>query len=144
MLFWVKTSKTDPFRHGATVRIAATFDKLCPVGAMRNYLALHDSHNGPLFNFLDGKLLTRKSIHALLVISLPTESDLNTHSFRIGGASAALSAGASDSMIRIIGRWSSDCYLRYLRFSDSDISKFISYMAKVRRYVFLGPRQTVV
>ena len=93
----IKTSKTDPFRHDATVGIAATFDKLCPVGAMRNYLALHDSHNRLLFNFLDGKFLTRKNIHALLVISLPTESDLNTHSFRIGGASVALSAGASDS-----------------------------------------------
>ena len=127
----IKASKTDPFRHGVTVRIAATFDKLCPVGAMRNYLALHDSRNGPLFKFNDGKFLTRKTIHALLDKSLPSESGLNTHSFRIGGASAALTAGASDSMIRIMGRWSSDCYLRYLRISDSDITKFISNMAKV-------------
>jgi len=127
----IKASKTDPFRHGATARIAATFDNLCPVGAMRNYLALRDSHNGPLFKFHDGKFLTRKSIHALLSKSLPIESGLNTHSFRIGGASAALTAGASDSMIRIMGRWSSDCYLRYLRISDSDITKFISNMAKV-------------
>ena len=37
MFLHIITSKPDPFRRGATVRIAATFDKLCPVGAMRNY-----------------------------------------------------------------------------------------------------------
>ena len=70
-------------------------------------------------------------MHALLDESLPSESGLNTHSFRIRGASIALTPGASDSMICIKGRWSRDCYLCYLHISDSDITKFISNIAKV-------------
>uniref|UniRef100_A0A7M5X404 Uncharacterized protein n=3 Tax=Clytia hemisphaerica TaxID=252671 RepID=A0A7M5X404_9CNID len=131
MTIRIKGSKTDPFRQGVNIRIAATSNNICPVGAMRNYLALRSSKPGPLFQFHDGKLLTRRTLYALLEQSLPSVSDLNTHSFRIGGASAALSAGASDSMIRIMGRWSSDCYLRYLRVSDFDIQKFTANMAKI-------------
>ena len=131
MTIRIKGSKTDPFRRGVSVRIAATFDTICPVGAMRNFLALRGLKDGPLFQFRDGKFLTRHKVYLLLEQSLPSVPDLNTHSFRIGGASAALTAGASDSMIRIMGRWSSDCYLRYLRISDSDIQKFTANMAKI-------------
>ena len=51
-------------------------------------------------------------------------TNINTHSFRIGGASAAFSAGASDALIRVMGRWSSDCYNRYIRVADNIVSKF--------------------
>ena len=39
------------------------------------------------------------------------------HSLRIGGATAALAAGVPPSMIRIMGRWSSDVYEIYCRMS---------------------------
>ena len=124
MTLRIKASKTDPFRKGISIRISATNDSLCPVGVMRNYLALTPSYNGPLFQCSDGRFLTRNLILGILSTVFPNIADISTHSFRIGGASSALAAGASDSMIRILGRWSSDCYLRYLRISDSDITKF--------------------
>ena len=39
------------------------------------------------------------------------------HSLRIGGASAALSAGMSPDLIRTAGRWGSDIYIIYCRVS---------------------------
>ena len=37
------------------------------------------------------------------------------HSLRIGGATAALAAGIPPETIRLLGRWSSDCYQLYVR-----------------------------
>ena len=37
------------------------------------------------------------------------------HSLRIGGATAALTAGISPQTIRLMGRWATDCYDVYLR-----------------------------
>ena len=39
------------------------------------------------------------------------------HSLRIGGATAALAAGVSPQLIRLMGRWSSDIYEIYCRMS---------------------------
>ena len=39
------------------------------------------------------------------------------HSLRIGGATAALAAGVAPSLIRLMGRWSSDVYEIYTRMS---------------------------
>jgi len=101
----IKQVKTDPL----TIRIAATFDDLCPIRSMQNYLGLSPHRSGPLFQFSNGKFLTRNDIHKVITAALPTVPNINTHSFRIGGASAALASGASDSTISILGRWSSDC-----------------------------------
>jgi len=37
------------------------------------------------------------------------------HSLRIGGATAALSAGVAPAVIRITGRWKSDVWMTYAR-----------------------------
>lgn len=42
-------------------------------------------------------------------------SRVNTHSTRFGGASAMKAAGFSDATIMFMGRWSSLCFLRYIR-----------------------------
>ena len=41
--------------------------------------------------------------------------DFGTHSLRIGGATALFAAGATPTVIRTMGRWSSDCYRLYVR-----------------------------
>ncbi|XP_028412109.1 uncharacterized protein LOC114534837 [Dendronephthya gigantea] len=38
-----------------------------------------------------------------------------SHSFRIGAATAAGSVGLTSWLIKTLGRWSSDCYERYIR-----------------------------
>ena len=42
-------------------------------------------------------------------------NQFGAHSFRIGGATALFAAGADPTVIRTMGRWSSDCYRLYVR-----------------------------
>jgi len=130
MYIKIKASKTDPFRAGITIRLAAIRNhQLCPVRAMRTYLSFRSLQPGPLFVFSNGLYVTRRFVAAFLSLALPDVPNINTHSFRIGGASAALSAGASDALIRIMGRWSSDCYNRYIRISDTLVVDFNNTLA---------------
>ena len=39
----------------------------------------------------------------------------NTHSYRIGGATAVFAAGADMTVIKTMGRWASDIYQLYVR-----------------------------
>ena len=48
----------------------------------------------------------------LVIHCLSDETNINTHSFQIGGASAAASGGVTDSTIHILGRLTSDAYQR--------------------------------
>lgn len=130
MYLQIKASKTDPFRTGVTLRLAAIPNHvLCPVRAMRDYLHFRSTSAGPLFILNNGSFLTRRYRVAFLRMTLPGIDNINTHSFRIGGASAALSTGASDAIIRIMGRWSSDCYHRYIRLTDQSVFNFNNYMS---------------
>ena len=128
----LKKSKTDPFRVGSVVRLVQTNCRFCPVLAFRIFSYLRGTRSGPLFIFENGSFLTRCRLSSMLQRVFPF-ANINTHSFRIGGASAASSAGIPDSSIRILGRWSSDAFLRYLRFSDDDIAGFLSRMSLGRR-----------
>ena len=115
----IKQSKTDPFKAGCTIRVAATNSVICPVTALRQYLHVRvPVVVGPLFLFQNRCFLTRQFVSDFLHRALPN-INCNTHSFRIGGASAAASAGVSDAVIKILGRWSSDAYRRYIRLSDT-------------------------
>ena len=123
----IKASKTDPFRIGVVIRFASIPSPFCPVALCCSYLRLRGRAPGPLFIFSDGSFLTRSRLSVFIQSVFPS-SNLNTHSFRIGGASAAASAGIPDSSIQVLGRWRSDAFLRYLRFSVEDIRHFMSNM----------------
>ena len=118
ILITIKSSKTDPFREGTTIRVASVADELCPVAAMGNYLNLRPKVCGPLFLLGQNNYLLCQDM-ILLVRCFPRVVNLNTHSFRIGGASMAASAGIADSQIQILGPWSSDAFRRYIHISDS-------------------------
>ena len=120
MVLIIKASKTDPFRVGTQIRIGAVGGYMCPVTLMRRYLRIHPG-SGPLFQLEPGRYLVRNDVVVFLRRVLPNIPNINTHSFLIGGASAAASAGIPDSQIQILGRWSSDAYRRYLHLSDDAI-----------------------
>lgn len=115
----LKASKTDYFRQGNTLVIARSSASLCAVNAMQDYFLVVQPPPGPLFSFQSGRLLTRSSVTSLLrdaarSAGLPYKS-LKGHSFRIGAASAAAAASLPDWLIKVLGRWSSDCYQLYIR-----------------------------
>ena len=127
----LKCSKTDPFREGITVRVAYNGTPLCPVTALSNYLVSHPG-TGPLFQFSDGRFLTRRGLMRILNSIKPREvKNMSTHSFRIGAATTAAAAGYPKWAIQALGRWSSDCYRIYVRISNNTISSLSRAMAAI-------------
>ena len=122
-------SKTDPFRQGVLITIHENA-VLRPVHTMRQYLDMRykfaASAFSPLFtdNFHDGIALTRDKflshLNSLLQILGYPDGQFSGHSFRIGAATSAAAAGVEDHVIKTLGRWSSDCYLRYIR-TDAEV-----------------------
>ena len=91
--------------------VGKTNNKLCPVTALVAYLARWGNGPGFLFQFRDGKLLTKSRFveavrEALGVAGLDPRAYAG-HSFRIGAATTARACGLSDSTIQMLGRWSS-------------------------------------
>ena len=119
----IKASKTDPFRSSTTITIGSTSGIICPVRALKRYLSRTSTdHAAPLFCYSNGTPLSRsqftKELRALLA--------QGGRSFRIGAATTAASKGLPHWLIQTLGRWSSDCYLRYIRtpaYVLADVSK---------------------
>lgn len=135
LLVTLKSSKTDSFRAGHSLIVARCPSLLCPVTAMQQFFLQAKPRSGPLFYFRSGRYLTRSSVTHLLRDSarcagLPHES-LKGHSFRIGAASAAAAAGLPDWLIKVLGRWSSDCYQIYIRTPESVLLSATPKMASV-------------
>lgn len=123
----IKHSKTDPFRQGASVFLSKTHKGICPVRAIIDYLIVRGGKEGPLFLWPDGTMLTRKLFASALTnilsqINVPPQL-YNTHSFRIGAATSANQAGLSPLQIKVLGRWRSDAYQRYIRTSPTELAK---------------------
>ena len=121
-------SKTDQFGRGATVYLTSLPSTLCPVSALIHYLAVRSPTPGPLFLFSDGSFLTRDRLTRVLSDTFPLHSEVRTHSFRIGGATALAAAGVPEYVIRIMGRWSSDSFLRYIHVNHQAIASLLSHM----------------
>ena len=95
---------------------------LCPAAAVKELLLFHLRFNSEkeapfLCNLSYKAFITR--INSIL-ISNGVHEHITGHSFRRGGATWCLKIGMSDSMIKDIGMWRSDAYLRYM---DVDINK---------------------
>lgn len=116
---FLKQSKTDPFGVGVTIHLGNTGDVLCPVTAMLGYLAVRPPSSGPLFVFHDGSTLSRprlvRSLRQVLHAAGVDDARFNGHSFRIGAATTAARAGLNDSLIKMLGRWKSSAFARYIR-----------------------------
>ena len=128
----LKASKTDPFRQGVTVRLAANGSALCPIKALKLYQQYAPVRTGPFFQFSDGRYLTRRGLMGVLTLIKPHDVDnISTHSFRIGAATAAAAAGYPRWAIQAMGRWSSDCFRTYIRITNNTISSMSQAMAFV-------------
>lgn len=128
----IPQSKTDPFRAGQQVTLWKTGNDLCPVKAAWNFIPHHPTGTGPFFTYANGTFLTRRRWSDIIQSIIP-EVNINTHSFRIGGASAAAAAGIPDSTIQILGRWSSEAYKLYLRLPESTFCEASSKMARMKK-----------
>ena len=117
----IKASKTDPFRQGITIRLAANDSFICPIAALKHLLQIHPTGSGPLFTYHSKKYLTRKDLNSLLLQTTNGAANMTSHSLRIGAASTAASMGCPKWLIKTMGRWTSDCYTTYIRVSKHTI-----------------------
>ena len=115
----IKASKTDPFRQGMLVYVGRTNKPLCPVSALLGYMVMRGKGPGPLFIFQDGKPLSRPrcvtEIKRALSAAGIDPKPYSGHSFRIGAAMTAAKQGVEDSTIKMLGRWKSSAYQRYIK-----------------------------
>ncbi|CAC5380327.1 unnamed protein product [Mytilus coruscus] len=130
--FHLKASKTDPFCEGVDIHLFASGASVCPVLSLERYMEFRnrkfkDSKTQDAFFVMENrKALTRNyfisSLKKILAV-LGYNSDLyNGHSFRIG-ASTTAGSKIEDHFIQTLGRWSSQCYTRYIRTSLSTIQQ---------------------
>ena len=113
----IKASKTDPFRDGARVSLVKTHCPFCPVSAMHKFCSLRGDFPGPLFLLSDGSYFTKSDMAQLLLGCFKLDKGFSSHSFRIGGATAAAKAGVPAHIIQLLGRWRSDAFKKYVRIS---------------------------
>ena len=121
--FTIKASKTDQLQRGHKIYILRSHEKFCPYSAMQKYIGhfLHSPTVGaqPLFTFRDGSPLTRhsclKHLRRCLHKAGYLPQDFNTHSFRTGAATSAAHSSLPVHQIKLLGRWKSKAYCRYIR-----------------------------
>ena len=123
-IFNLGSSKCDPFHKGVNIAIYEN-PIFKPVDTMIKYIKLRlnlgASQISPLFveDEFDFRPLSRDTFLALLRNLLDRlgydNCKFSGHSFRIGAATSAAAAGVEDHIIQCLGRWSSDCYIRYIR-----------------------------
>ncbi|XP_069104712.1 integrase/recombinase xerD homolog isoform X1 [Argopecten irradians] len=116
-------SKTDQTGKGHILVISACPDlSLCPVKATSAFLRIRPkSLTREFLCHASGRSLSRYQFSAVLKKTLQfanvPAANFKTHSFRIGAASAASLQGTPDEQIKVLGRWKSACFQRYIRIS---------------------------
>ena len=72
-----------------------------------------------LFQFHDGTPLSREwlvtQVCQALLSAGKDHAPYSGHSFRIGATSTAAERGMEDSLIKVLGRWQSSAYQRYVK-----------------------------
>lgn len=117
----------DSYKHSkmgqsVTIHIKSVPDSpYCPVASLCAYLSIRGSDPGPLYIFQDKKPVSRSYFNLQLKKSLSWSGlqgqAYKPHSFRIGAATEAALAGIPDQKLKLMGRWHSDAYKKYIRVS---------------------------
>ncbi|KNZ80827.1 hypothetical protein J132_04256 [Termitomyces sp. J132] len=140
-------SKTDPFRRGVTITVAAApGHPTCPVATLKAmFTEIPQDHNAPLFKQPDGKPLSYsyfvKGICEVLTLTGLNPDVFAGHSFCRGAASEAAAAGYSDYGIQLLGRWRSDAYRLYVENDTNRILQlsFLLHLAHTQVTPFEPP-----
>ncbi len=92
---------------------------VCPSAMLRDY-AKHRTGQWtePLFVWQSGKQVDAREVRLCLqrcsAMAGEDTVDLSPHSFRIEAVSDAVGRGASEAQLRMMGRWRSNVYMRYV------------------------------
>ena len=138
---FIRGSKTDQEMQGCVRSHFRSGSELCPVDALVMWFRLTEGckvpASAPLFSVPLGKtdnwkVITRADVSDLIKraavdCGIP-KSLIGTHSIRISGATHLLLCGCHPSVVQIIGRWKSNCFLRYQRYQSELMHGVSSHM----------------
>ena len=91
----------------------------CPVQCILEYLDQGDHSPGAFFQLRNGEAVPGNTFSLFLSSAIKQcgldPAQYKGHSFRIGAASHAAALGLTDSQIRVLGRWKSNAFRKYIR-----------------------------
>jgi hypothetical protein len=136
----LRASKTDYLRQGVTITLWRNDSSTCPYFLLRNAwdAAISQEPSAALFQDGRGKPLA----YSALLRSIKTATRAlgvdykryGCHSLRAGGATTLALLGYPDSTIKILGRWKSVAYQRYVRLGPKAFRSVSSDMASQANY----------
>ena len=135
---FLKGSKTDQTGIGHLAKVFASNDTQCPVLAMKQLIQTYPLPlDQPLFSLNESTFGNSRNKFHSLTVSLLKEWNIDTsliksHSFRQGGASAALQF-APAWQVKLMGRWKSDAWERYAFMDDQLLQRINSAMSNAPR-----------
>ena len=99
--YWlhINAAKMDPFDLGVNLFLRQTHHSVCPLEALKNYLARPTESDLPQFARADGSFLTPQRLTSMLrslLYKLGTTKTVMRHSFWMGAATTAAAAGLPD------------------------------------------------
>ncbi|MEW8547621.1 MAG: tyrosine-type recombinase/integrase [Candidatus Thiodiazotropha sp.] len=118
----IRMRKTKTHQAGPPFYIRLPCDgntNICCVHRMHEYIRVRGTGDGFLFRHRDGSPLTRAQFSGVLSKVLHvaglSSGRYRPHSFRIGRASELAVQNVPEESIKLMGRWTSGAYRRYLR-----------------------------
>ena len=133
----IKMSKTGQEAEGITIRLFANGGRACAVYWLWRWCGIRkpSGPKAPLFVLQDGSYVTRGRLQRVIKSAVQgagyDATHFNTHSMRKGGATSLSCANWPKETIQMLGRWSSDCYLKYLQMNDARRKEVALSLAKV-------------
>ena len=129
----IKLSRIDPFCQGIDIFVGRTGAGLCPASALLHYLQVRGSAPGPLFIFMNGRLLIWQRfvdrLHEGLEKVCVDQLQYCGHSFRIGVATKAAAKGLEDCIIKILVRRENLAYIRYIKLPRGQLGGYSAMLA---------------
>ena len=117
-LRWSKTNQFGEHQKYSLPKIPGS--NICPYSALQNMWRLLPDDSGIAFRRPDQKPLIYSQFQSLLRVFLTSIEEpaelYSSHSFRRGGTTFAFLCGVPSELIKTLGGWSSECYLKYLQF----------------------------
>lgn len=134
----VRGAKTARPGEAQDLLLNAQPNCLCPVKAILRCISSVRSPKDSLFGY-PGGMDGRRNLSRSIVVNrcqgiwrMYGWTSLSGHSFRVGGASLRAALGVPHEDIQKLGRWTSTCYLIYLRvYSESDLRKTTSLLQTI-------------
>ena len=113
--------RTKTKRHGESVTLVSQLGPSDPLHLLQNHLQINDLGSSfPLFAYKTSRGSYTLTIRQFIIRCNIVWSKLGYprttgHCFRIGGTTELLLSGVPPDVVKVMGRWSSDSFLRYWR-----------------------------